>query len=598
MEVSFSEVSRETHIPSVSAASSFAGLLYEFGENLKKDLSVCTPAIVCKYEIENGIAYVRPLVAEQEDTGSFRMKPIVRVTVMQHQYGGFYMHSPLNVGDTGWLIAADTDTDLIKERNSFVQGENSGIGAKDKTTGKPLSNQGPQISENDVLHQASQGFFIPDKWGGIQLPDELRRSLVIQQISPDQTTHGRFAIDQDGKIHILSERWREDKDKLSGGLVDIDLRFKDINPVNNQPYWSSGEIESFATAVIKGEETIKSWTDEFGKSHGGNLFVEKDVSVQGNLGVTGAAKIHGELQVDSPSLFKERVVVKVDGKAAIIDPKNDLYKTEAKFREITVVTGFKEKDENNKIVKLRAKKMRVLTDLPEDTKDVEFEVGGEGLTVIGDVYNLPFFVRKKLGILGQYEIFLPDYSLQYEGEFIEDFDGVNGLTDWKAIGARSGDVWCWITKSQDEEDANKIKYKAHFEANSEAVIKKKDGLVAYFAVAHLPLVYDNSSGQYDGITQIAAGEMVIGEADEDSAVPFDLVEKTEDNQKLIEVKFRYFYWNGRFKEATSNPAQGFTKANLANKTLWLNIDEKEKLYEVSLPSGWRRWRRKRPRWRR
>ena len=373
METSFSEISREPHIPSVSAGSSFAGLLYEFGESLKRSLSVCTPAIVCQYENGSSMAYVRPLVATQEETGSFRMQPMVRVSVLQHQAGSFFIHNPLNVGDTGWLIAADTDTDLVKERNSFIPGEDTGIGNKDETTGKPISNQGPQISENDVLHQFSQGFFIPDKWGGVSIPEFLKDSLVIQQVSPDHSTHGGFALDKDGTIHILSTRWLDDNKELQGGLVDIDLRFKSIDVSTNQPYWDNGSIEGFAHAILKGDEYIKSWEDEFGRYHGGNLSVEKDVSIGGNIGVTGNAHVEGEFQVDSSSLFKQKVVVKTDNKAAIIDPKSDLHKTDARFREVTVVTGFKEKQD--KIVHLRAKKMRVLTDMPENTNDVEFEVG-------------------------------------------------------------------------------------------------------------------------------------------------------------------------------------------------------------------------------
>lgn len=374
MEVSVSSTSQEPHIPTVSASTSFAGLLYEFGENLKKRISVCTPAIVYDYESATGTAYVRPLVSEQEDSGAIRMQPLLRVTVLQHQSGGFFIHNPLLVGDTGWLIAADTDTDLVKERNSFIQGAVSGIGNREQSTGKPISNQGPQISENDVRHELSQGFFIPDKWGGVQIPGEFRNSLIIQQVAPDSTSHGRFVLDPNGTIHLISTRWQGEDKKLYGGCIDVDLRFKGIDPINNTPYWEAGEINTLANAIIQGDIEIKAWTDEFGKRHGGHLVVEDSISVGKDIAVKGNAQIDGNLEVKSGTQFKNRVVVKTDNKAAIIDPKQDLYKTDAKFREVLVVTGLKEQKDSK--VKFKTQKMRVLSDVPENGKDVEIEVKG------------------------------------------------------------------------------------------------------------------------------------------------------------------------------------------------------------------------------
>ena len=101
MQISFSDIYEELNIPSVSGSSSLAGLLYDFGESLKKKLSVCTPAIVCSYDQATGVAYVRPLIESADVPDVGQMEPMIRVTVIQHQHGGFFMHSPLFVGDTG-----------------------------------------------------------------------------------------------------------------------------------------------------------------------------------------------------------------------------------------------------------------------------------------------------------------------------------------------------------------------------------------------------------------------------------------------------------------------------------------------------------------
>lgn len=371
MEVSSSDLSFEKRIPSTSSSSSLVGLLDEFSVSLKRDFSVCTPAIVYSYEQETSTALVRPLVSTQEKNGAIRRDLIIKVTVLQHQSGSFFIHNPLNVGDTGWLIAADRDTDLVKNMNCFVQGPDSGIGAKEESTGAPISNQGTQESQNNALHEFSQGFFIPDKWGGIIIPDALKDSFVIQQINPDHSSNGGFVLDKNGSIHIISCRHKDVNDAFVGGMIDIDLRYKKESDGTNE--WDSGEIVSFAHNVICGTLAVKDWKDEDGKSHGGNLAVAKSADIKENLKVEQSAEIVKDFKVGGRSDFRERVVVKTDNKAAIIDPKSDLHKTDAKFREVTVVTGFKKKE--GKVVKLATKKMRVLSDIPENAKDTEFEVG-------------------------------------------------------------------------------------------------------------------------------------------------------------------------------------------------------------------------------
>ena len=107
----------------------------------------------------------------------------------------------------------------------------------------------------------------------------------------------------------------------------------------------------------------------------GNLViarVDKDGNVDGRIAVGDRF-----MDIDIDTTVHGSLTIKDDerDRKAVIDAK-DLGDTDAKFREVTVVTGFKEKV--GKIVKLFAKKFRVLSDEQNDDKDVEIEVGGGG----------------------------------------------------------------------------------------------------------------------------------------------------------------------------------------------------------------------------
>lgn len=112
-----------------------------------------------------------------------------------------------------------------------------------------------------------------------------------------------------------------------------------------------------------------------GNEDEGNLViarVDKDGNVDGRIAVGDRF-----VDIDMDTTVHGSLTIKDDerDRKAVIDAK-DLGDTDAKFREVTVVTGFKEKV--GKIVKLFAKKFRVLADEQIDGEDVEFEVGGGG----------------------------------------------------------------------------------------------------------------------------------------------------------------------------------------------------------------------------
>lgn len=368
----YTDLSFAQDVNPVGNSETLTTVLHTFGETLRKELQCCTPAIVEEYYPEQGKVKVLPLVMTVLSNDQAIPSLPYTVNVIQHQSGNFFVHMPLAKGDTGWLIASDQDTTHVKNFNKYIAGEGAGEYGVTDSAGHVLTNAGPQRPNTYLRHQYSQGFFIPDKWGGISIPEELKESFVIQQILPDYSTRSQFIMDKDGTVHLIAGKWRDKENALKGGILEIDLRYLDTDSSK----WNHGEIVSFAHAILLGDQEIKTWKDQFGEVHGGNLSVEKNVAVGESLEVAGNTTVEGELEVGSSSLFKDKVIVKTDNKAAIINPKEDLAKSDAKFREVTVVTGFKKKED--KIVKLATKKMRVLSDLPEDTNDTEFEVGDGG----------------------------------------------------------------------------------------------------------------------------------------------------------------------------------------------------------------------------
>lgn len=365
-------------------------------------LKTCVPAQV--YAIgNNGDVYVVPLVRMSMADGTSTEKSVVKTTLATFQHGGFYVKSPVFVGDTGWLFSADDDTSLVKKENRSILES-----AEDVTLSRDQKqNKGSQVSQNPrTHHEFCYGFFLPDKWGGVPMPDEFKNSFVIETVKgiKDSDSKGRFVMDPDGTIRIFSTRWYDGNEKdptkrLKSGSVIVDLKwYGKASPLEKNPTWKLGDFTIDANSLLQGDVRIKPWTDPEGKKHGGNLQVEGEGRFGPYLGTNGKLVADGDLKVGGKSNFAKRMVVKEDNKSCVIDPKLDLHKTDAKFREIAVVTGLKhDKDKQNKVA-LQVQKMRALVDLPEDFDPVEFEVGGGGGggDVETDLHSIEFDSNQKL----------------------------------------------------------------------------------------------------------------------------------------------------------------------------------------------------------
>lgn len=123
-------------------------------------MECCLPAIVKDYNRKSHLALVQPLTNIVSSDGEQLERADIIVPVRRIQHGAFLMDFPIYKGDTGWLIAADRDSET-----SLIS--NSGDVDKDSNP-----NQGGQKPSTGILHKYRFGFFIPDRWGNIDLEED------------------------------------------------------------------------------------------------------------------------------------------------------------------------------------------------------------------------------------------------------------------------------------------------------------------------------------------------------------------------------------------------------------------------------------------
>ena len=163
------------------------------------------PAMILEYDRESHKATIQPLVKiKVEENNKYRFldrPPIKDISVRNIFIGGFSIDFPLKKGDTGWLIAADRDCTIAKERNS---------------SSDPSLNEGPQEPLTDETHMYQFGFFIPDNWGKSNIPSIYKDDLLISTIDENGNSNLRISISSNGELKISSSK--------SSGSVVIDLK--------------------------------------------------------------------------------------------------------------------------------------------------------------------------------------------------------------------------------------------------------------------------------------------------------------------------------------------------------------------------------------
>ena len=548
----------------------------------------CIPAIFLGYQNDDrntGYAIVQPLVKIKTPVDTVeRGKYLLPIHHIQH--GTFMVDAPLVKGDTGWIVAGDRDNTNVLAANSAIQGAESGIGEHD-AQGVPRGNQGPQEPTQRNTHRFLYGFFLPDKWGGVPLPEEFKDSLVIGQVNPDASSYGRFVMDPDGTIHVLSKRWYDAKEqKLRGGAIFVDLSWKGKLPTEPVETWRLGENNVTATEIIWGNLVVREWEDPDGYAHGGSIEVQHNANVGGTLTVENGATVSNGLSVDGDANINGNVLIKDNTSRTVsIKPSDLKLGGNAHFREMEIVTGKDFNRSHNGKVYLSRVRTYVLANENVPLEPVEISgVGGGGS---GEMVVEPYYMRRKAEGSNAYVCYLPSYSLWYNGKEVSIHAGDPVEGDWYQIdGATSGDtVFCHIFESEEGGE-----YFAQVNTDSEM-----DAAVAHFAVAEIT---GAGEGIWEGVKQLAAGAMVITEYP--NAVPFDLLCYMKDGEQegdpqveMVRVQMPVFYWDGGLETSlVPPPAQviEFKKSDLANNPLYLNrfrtVDGEGKLgdwqYEVDV----------------
>lgn len=123
------------------------------------EMQSVTPARIISYYRNSHYALVEPLVMKTSATEYKRM-PLYVCTVRRLFAGRFLIDIPLNIGDTGWLIASDADTDFVKQRCLNNNGD------------ADVEVNAQQLPNTERTHRYEFGFFIPDRWGDKYMVDE------------------------------------------------------------------------------------------------------------------------------------------------------------------------------------------------------------------------------------------------------------------------------------------------------------------------------------------------------------------------------------------------------------------------------------------
>ena len=205
-EIKTQRLQTETPNPvaSLSDPSLYDSLLsaFKLWENkMRLGLETCIPAIVASYDRRTHTAVVNPLLRHRAADGQVFDRAPQTVSVWRWQTGGFLVDVPLFVGDTGWLVASDRGTADVKNWNSAIQGARTGFGPEAKKDAKGNANGGNVDPEEGIdSHRYYDGFFIPDKWGAIAIPSDSSDDLVMEQISPDGKSSGRFRLSPSGVL--------------------------------------------------------------------------------------------------------------------------------------------------------------------------------------------------------------------------------------------------------------------------------------------------------------------------------------------------------------------------------------------------------------
>ena len=219
---------------------------------------VCLPAMVRDYNRNSHLALVQPLVNMVSSEGEQLERSPILVPVRRVMYGEFMVDFPLNIGDTGWVIAGDRDS------------ENALLANSGNVTSSSNPNEGGQRPATKLLHKYRFGFFIPDRWGTINLStkDGDANYMEGQNVDGANVDYKDKAVirSQNGKTRIVLSK--------DGDMeISLDSRLSITSPVD-----ISGNVN------ISGNLTLDGSMDSTGSiSTSGAIHSSDDISAEGKV---------------------------------------------------------------------------------------------------------------------------------------------------------------------------------------------------------------------------------------------------------------------------------------------------------------------------
>ena len=301
----------------------------------------CIPAVVVQREDERGLIRVLPIAKTMKQTkdkliGENKQPLWVRPFKIFH--GGFHIHAPLFIGDTGYLIAIDRDCmTAIQKNEKPVEKDGNLDELKEKNTSNP----------DDLTPQRyNYGFFLPCSW---VLNDG---ELLKEHFNRDEgTLKDKFVvsngkkIDEDESCYITISR---------EGVIEI-------HSTNSLARISKDSVDLMCRDSLDDGE----YKDEDGNTHIKNSSVVRSHGSGVEIGRYDGDGKRNVLEVDGDksTFSNEKLSAEVD--------LNKL-KSSASFREVRIITG--EPSRNGDTVTIPTSTIRVLCDEPIQSSPLTFSV--------------------------------------------------------------------------------------------------------------------------------------------------------------------------------------------------------------------------------
>ena len=301
----------------------------------------CIPAVVVQREDERGLIRVLPIaktMMQTKDKLIGENKKPLWVRPFKIFHGGFHIHTPLFIGDTGYLIAIDRDCmTAIQKNEKPVEKDGNLDELKEKNTSNP----------DDLTPQRyNYGFFLPCSW---VLNDG---ELLKEHFNRDEgTLKDKFVvsngkkIDEDESCYITISR---------EGVIEI-------HSMNSLARVGKEAIDLMRRDSLDDGE----YNDEDGNTHIKNSSVVRS---------------HGDgVEIGRYDGDGKRNVLKVDGDKSTFSNEKlsaeiDLNKlhSSASFREVRIITGEPSRDGDT--VTIPTSTIRVLCDEPIQSSPLTFSV--------------------------------------------------------------------------------------------------------------------------------------------------------------------------------------------------------------------------------